>query len=87
MYVAPLELSIRGTEGALKRAHVDERTSSGRAALVEDRALGARIFTRIRDAWSATHDGLLRITQQTRLLERNPVLDPRYACGCPISIR
>jgi phosphoenolpyruvate carboxylase len=51
--------------------------------LVEDRALGARIFTRIRDAWSATHDGLLTITQQTRLLERNPVLDASIRLRLP----
>jgi phosphoenolpyruvate carboxylase len=51
--------------------------------LVEDRALGARVFTRIRDAWSATHDGLLRITQQTRLLEKNPVLDASIRLRLP----
>jgi phosphoenolpyruvate carboxylase len=51
--------------------------------LVEDRALGSRIFTRIRDAWSATHDGLLRITQQTRLLEKNPVLDASIRLRLP----
>jgi phosphoenolpyruvate carboxylase len=53
------------------------------ATLVEDRALGARIFNRIRDAWSATHDGFLSITQQTRLLEKNPVLDASIRLRLP----
>jgi phosphoenolpyruvate carboxylase len=51
--------------------------------LVEDRALGARIFGRIRDAWSATHDGLLAVTGQSRLLERNPVLDASIRLRLP----
>jgi phosphoenolpyruvate carboxylase len=52
-------------------------------SLVEDRALGARIFGRIRDAWSATHDGLLAVTGETRLLERNPVLDASIRLRLP----
>src|SRR3546814_12089517 len=32
------------------------------------------IFTRIRDGWRRAHDGLLAITGQTRLLEKNPAL-------------
>ncbi|ARS28556.1 phosphoenolpyruvate carboxylase [Sphingomonas sp. KC8] len=44
-------------------------------ALVEDRAVGQAIFGRIRDGWHRTRDGLLAITQQSRLLERNPALD------------
>jgi phosphoenolpyruvate carboxylase len=51
--------------------------------LVEDRALGSRIFNRIRDGWSAAHDGLLSITQQTRLLEKNPVLDASIRLRLP----
>jgi phosphoenolpyruvate carboxylase len=53
------------------------------ATLVEDRALAARIFNRIRDAWSAAHDGLLSVTQQTRLLEKNPVLDASIRLRLP----
>ena len=53
------------------------------ATLVEDRALAARIFNRIRDAWSATQDGLLTITQQTRLLEKNPALDASIRLRLP----
>src|SRR6204780_501826 len=44
------------------------------AGLVQDRALGAHIFGRIRDGWSATHDALLSVTGQTRLLEKHPAL-------------
>ena len=51
--------------------------------LVEDRALGSRIFSRIRDGWSAAHDGLLSVTQQTRLLEKNPVLDASIRLRLP----
>jgi phosphoenolpyruvate carboxylase len=53
------------------------------ATLVEDRGLAARIFSRIRDAWSAAHDGLLSVTQQTRLLEKNPVLDASIRLRLP----
>jgi phosphoenolpyruvate carboxylase len=35
---------------------------------------GKAIFTTIRDAWSETHDALLAVTGQTRLLERQPAL-------------
>jgi phosphoenolpyruvate carboxylase len=52
-------------------------------SLVEDAALGERIFTRIRDAWSTTHDALLRVTQQSRLLENNPVLDASIRLRLP----
>jgi phosphoenolpyruvate carboxylase len=52
-------------------------------SLVEDRALGARIFGRIRDAWSATHDGLLAVTGETRLLEHNPLLDASIRLRLP----
>jgi phosphoenolpyruvate carboxylase len=51
--------------------------------LVEDRALGNRIFGRIREAWSATHDGLLAVTGQTRLLEKNPTLDASIRLRLP----
>jgi phosphoenolpyruvate carboxylase len=51
--------------------------------LVEDRALGQRIFGRIRDAWSATHDGLLAVTGESQLLERNPLLDASIRLRLP----
>ena len=45
------------------------------AALVEDRALADSVFNRIREGWQQTHDGLLEITGQSRLLEKHPALD------------
>jgi phosphoenolpyruvate carboxylase len=51
--------------------------------LVEDRTLGARIFGRIRDAWSVTHDALLAVTRQTRLLENNPALEASIRLRLP----
>jgi phosphoenolpyruvate carboxylase len=53
------------------------------ASLVDDRALGDRIFTRIRDAWSVTCDALLDVTGQSRLLEKNPVLDASIRLRLP----
>jgi phosphoenolpyruvate carboxylase len=53
------------------------------ATLVEDRALADRIFTRIRDSWQITHDTLLSITQQSRLLEKNPTLDTSIRLRLP----
>ena len=45
------------------------------AALVEDQGLADGIFGQIRDGWQKTHDALLGITRQTRLLEKNRALD------------
>jgi phosphoenolpyruvate carboxylase len=45
------------------------------AALVEDRTLADEIFGRIRDAWLMTHDKLLAVTEQSRLLENHPALE------------
>ncbi|MEO8316247.1 MAG: phosphoenolpyruvate carboxylase, partial [Pseudomonadota bacterium] len=42
--------------------------------LVENQAFGQEIFGRIESAWKSTHDVLLDITGQSRLLEKNPVL-------------
>jgi len=53
------------------------------ATLVEDSALSASIFGKIRDAWSVTHDSLLSITQQTRLLEKHPMLDASIRLRLP----
>jgi phosphoenolpyruvate carboxylase len=53
------------------------------AELVEDKALRDGIFTRIRDAWHLTHDGLLDVTGQTRLLEKHPALDASIRLRLP----
>jgi phosphoenolpyruvate carboxylase len=52
-------------------------------ALVEDQALAGAIFARIGEGWKATHDNLLMITRQTRLLERNPALDESIRLRLP----
>jgi phosphoenolpyruvate carboxylase len=51
--------------------------------LVEDPALAAGIFGRIESAWQATHDGLLEITGQSRLLEKHPALDASIRLRLP----
>jgi phosphoenolpyruvate carboxylase len=53
------------------------------AALVEDSALRDAIFGRIRDGWQATHDGLLQVTRQTRLLEKHPALEASIRLRLP----
>jgi phosphoenolpyruvate carboxylase len=45
------------------------------AALVENRTLADEIFAQIRDAWWITHDKLLAVTEQSRLLENHPSLE------------
>ncbi|MCU6454671.1 phosphoenolpyruvate carboxylase [Sphingomonas sp. A2-49] len=53
------------------------------AGLVEDAGLRDAIFTRIRDAWHQTHDGLLDVTGQSRLLEKHPALDASIRLRLP----
>jgi phosphoenolpyruvate carboxylase len=53
------------------------------AGLVEDKALADAIFPRIRDGWQASHDGLLAITGQSRLLEKTPALDASIRLRLP----
>jgi phosphoenolpyruvate carboxylase len=53
------------------------------ATLVQDRDLSQRIFTRIRDAWLTTHDAVLSITRQARLLEKQPALDSSIRLRLP----
>ena len=53
------------------------------AALVEDRTLGDGIYARIRDGWQSTHDGLLQVTRQTRLLEKHPALEASIRLRLP----
>jgi phosphoenolpyruvate carboxylase len=53
------------------------------AGLVEDQALGAAIFGRIRDEWHRARDVLLEVTAQSRLLERHPTLDTSIRLRLP----
>jgi len=51
------------------------------AALAGDE--GAPIFARIRDGWQRTHDLLLEVSGQSRLLENNPALDASIRLRLP----
>jgi phosphoenolpyruvate carboxylase len=51
--------------------------------LVQDQALAERLFGKIRAAWDATHDCLLDITGQSRLLEKNPKLEASIRLRLP----
>ena len=53
------------------------------STLVQDRAMADTLFGRIRSAWEATHDCLLAITGQSRLLEKNPPLDASIRLRLP----
>jgi phosphoenolpyruvate carboxylase len=53
------------------------------AALVEDKAGGDAIFTRIRESWLRAHDQLLIVTGQSRLLEASPTLDTSIRLRMP----
>jgi phosphoenolpyruvate carboxylase len=52
-------------------------------ALVKDQSLAKSIFERIRSAWLITHDELLSITGQSRLLEKKPALDTSIRLRLP----
>jgi phosphoenolpyruvate carboxylase len=43
----------------------------------------AEVFGRIRDGWNRAHDGLLAITGQSRLLEKNPALEASIRLRLP----
>lgn len=64
-------------------AKSDMEIAARYATLVQDRALGDSIFKRIRADWSLTHDVLLRVTKQSRLLEKHPVLDDSIRLRLP----
>lgn len=51
--------------------------------LVEEKELSNRIFTAIRDGWTQTHDTLLEVTGQSRLLENSPKLDTSIRLRLP----
>ena len=53
------------------------------AELVTDESMRKAIFGRIRDGWQQTHDRLLTITGQSRLLEKKPALDASIRLRLP----
>ena len=52
-------------------------------ALVEDPVMGEHYFGQIEHAWRVTHDCLLDITGQSRLLEKHPELDASIRLRLP----
>jgi phosphoenolpyruvate carboxylase len=52
----------------------DQAIAARYAGLVEDRALAESVFGQIRAEWDRTHDVILAITGQSRLLDDNPTL-------------
>jgi phosphoenolpyruvate carboxylase len=53
------------------------------AGLVADKDLRDAIFSRIGDGWQRTHDALLAVTGQSRLLEHKPSLDASIRLRLP----
>ncbi len=53
------------------------------STLVEDKTLADTLFNRIESAWQTTHDTLLDITGQARLLEKHPALDASIRLRLP----
>jgi len=53
------------------------------ASLVQDRSLAETLFGRIHSAWKTTHDCLLGVTGQSRLLDKNPALDASIRLRLP----
>ncbi|GGB29787.1 phosphoenolpyruvate carboxylase [Sphingomonas metalli] len=55
---------------------------AARYATLVDRDL-CPFFDRIRDGWQQTHDGLLAVTRQSRLLEKHPALEASIRLRLP----
>jgi phosphoenolpyruvate carboxylase len=64
-------------------AKSDMEIAARYVALVENQALGGATFARIRSGWQSTHDCLLSITRQSRLLEKNAPLDQSIRLRLP----
>jgi phosphoenolpyruvate carboxylase len=60
---------------AMVLAKSDMAIAARYADLVADRAAAGELFGRIRDEWHRTHDRLLEITGESRLVENNPKLE------------
>lgn len=64
-------------------AKSDMAIASHYSTLVEDQAIARNIFGKIRDAWLITHDTLLSITGQSRLMEKKPGLETSIRLRLP----
>ena len=60
---------------AMVLAKSDMGIAARYANLVEDKETARQLFGRIRDEWHRTHDRLLEITGESRLVENNPKLE------------
>jgi phosphoenolpyruvate carboxylase len=60
---------------AMVLAKSDMGIAARYAELVEDKEAARKLFDRIRDEWHRTHDRLLEITGESRLVENNPKLE------------
>jgi phosphoenolpyruvate carboxylase len=60
---------------AMVLAKSDMAIAAHYVELVEDRAAAGELFGRIRGEWNRTHDWLLKITGESRLLENNRKLE------------
>ena len=65
--------TIENLEMVLAKSDMD--VAAHYAALITDPQLRTTVFGQIREAWQLTHDSLLTITGQSRLLEHKPTLD------------
>lgn len=72
--LANLEMVLAKSDMAVSQQYLD---------LVTDKAAGKAIFERIRSGWLETRDALLRVTGQTRLLQRQPALDKSIRLRLP----
>jgi phosphoenolpyruvate carboxylase len=60
---------------AMVLAKSDMGIAARYAELVDDKDTASKLFGRIRDEWHRTHDRLLEITGENRLVENNPKLE------------
>ena len=73
--------TINNLEMVLAKSDMD--IASRYTTLVKNQQMATHIFNQIRAAWDATHDTLLSITQQTRLLQHNPSLESSIRLRLP----
>lgn len=76
-----LKMTLGNMEMVLAKS--DMGIAAKYAGLVEDRELADRLFGDIRESWGVTHDTLLEITGQSRLLEKAPKLDTSIRLRLP----
>jgi phosphoenolpyruvate carboxylase len=73
--------TIDNLEMVLAKSDMD--LAQAYSELVTDSALRTSLFGRIRDGWSLTRDAILKITDQSWLLEKNPALDASVRLRLP----